>query len=138
MNAVKQSSQQSWKMLFINLGMTIGVPTVSLVVMNVFVHQKIPILEWLAFGPLNIAFFALPQLVWFFVTRWLKMSRFVVYGGLCGANVALIAVLIWILHVSTDGDSLGWIFYWPVAAVTTLTGASSGTFCSRPRKPKPE
>jgi hypothetical protein len=61
--------------------------------------------------------------------RHFKIARSIIFGGLIVASVVLLALDICFLCIPNDGDSIGWILYYPFAAVALLIGGLIGRLC---------
>jgi hypothetical protein len=71
--------------------------------------------SFLAYLLPNYLIFAGPQLIWFLIARVRKPANYTWHAGFLGASLALVS-----LHISFEccvgnENSLGWLYYWPLA-----------------------
>ncbi|MBI5684703.1 MAG: hypothetical protein HZC54_06455 [Verrucomicrobia bacterium] len=126
------------KTLGINILLIVGIPALCSIGLVAYDAQEFSMPDVLTYLPVNIAFLSSPQIAWFFISRWIKASRFTFYGGLVGANASLLVVEILVVRLSPNGDSIGWLMYWPSAIVAIVVGGLIGNcmleFLARPRR----
>ena len=76
------------------------------------------------FALMNFTFAALPLLACYLVLRFLKSARNTIYGGLIGANVILLLLMVLSLWHSHDGFI--WLVYYPLAVAFIFIGGLIG------------
>lgn len=74
---------------------------------------------WLiVLGPINYVFFAFPLLLWLLIVHLNKLASSLLHAGLIGATLSLIGLIIAFEFYFNNDNSMGWIIYYPSAAVT--------------------
>jgi len=68
-------------------------------------------------APINYVFFAFPLLLWLLIVRLNKLASPLLHAGLIGVTLSLISLIIAFEFYFNNDNSMGWIIYYPAAAV---------------------
>lgn len=69
---------------------------------------------------MNYVFFALPQISWFVVSRFVQAAPSATHAGYLGASIPLLGLAIAFECCIWNENALGWFYYWPLAGAGML------------------
>jgi hypothetical protein len=126
-----RSSQPIW--IF---AAALSIPLLCIICLGLSSKQKlsaVDILELCILALPNAVALGIPQLVCWRLWESKRISDFSFWGGMTAANIALIAFAI-LFSRSSDGDAMGWFFYYavciPLVPLSLLAGKTVGRLTS--------
>jgi hypothetical protein len=76
---------------------------------------------------LNYLFLVAPQLLWAVLAKLLKFSSMMMHAGYLGVTAALLSLHLWFEWSGGNRNSLGWLYYWPLALCLMFCAAVVAT-----------
>lgn len=74
-------------------------------------------------APFNYIFFAFPLLLWLVIVRLGKLTPPVLHAGMLGITLTLLVLTVAFSFYINNENAMGWIVYYPLAAVVSSISA---------------